>query len=292
MLKEFIEQYKQRVEKQFPTMINSLAGPQRLKDAMLYSLEAGGKRIRPMLLYAVLHGYGRPAVMGDAAACALEMVHTYSLIHDDLPSMDNDDMRRGMPTNHRRFDEATAVLAGDAMLTHSFHLIAADQHLDDAVKVKLIEQLSRASGAGGMVGGQMADMLAEREENILAADLENIHEHKTGDLLAVGLQMGAVAAGADEEAQKHLDLFGRHIGLSFQIKDDLLDVEGDEALIGKPVGSDQTNHKHTYVRLLGVEGAKKRLDEHTEAALEALQHVHADTSILSALAHYIRTREQ
>jgi geranylgeranyl diphosphate synthase, type II len=291
LLNTFIKDHKKRVESTFAAIVDGMEAPGELKESMLYSLQAGGKRVRPMLLYAVLDSYKQNKENGDSAASAIEMIHTYSLIHDDLPAMDNDDLRRGKPTNHKVFGDATAILAGDALLTHSFELIASDTNLNDKVKVDIIRLLSKAAGASGMVGGQMADMLGEGK-NLSAEDLEEIHRHKTGDLLAVALQMGAVIAGAEAEEQECLHRFGKHIGLSFQIKDDLLDVEGDEKIIGKPVGSDEGNDKNTYVRLLGLEGAKARLKWHTESAVKELDSLSADTVILRQLAAYIGDRSQ
>lgn len=290
-LEDFIEQHKVRLETIFPEIIQSLNCADSLKESMLYSLLAGGKRVRPALLYAVLESYQSEKELGDNSAAALEMIHTYSLIHDDLPAMDDDDLRRGKPTNHKVFGEAAAILAGDALLTHSFYLIASDIMLSSDVKVEVIQLLSEAAGANGMVGGQTADMEAEGKD-IGVMSLEEIHHHKTGDLLAVALQIGAVIAGASKEDQHHLHQFGKHIGLSFQIKDDVLDVEGDQSLIGKPVGSDEGNNKNTYVSLLGLEGAKKRLAEHSEKAMAELKQVSADTKILAALAEYISARSQ
>lgn len=290
-LQNFIEEHKLRLEKIFPEVIETFNCSKSLKEAMLYSLLAGGKRIRPALLYAVLDSYEEDKRKGDSSAAALEMIHTYSLIHDDLPAMDDDDLRRGKPTNHKVYGEAAAILAGDALLTHSFYLIAADPMLSAEGKIEIIQLLSQAAGANGMVGGQTADMEAEGTL-IDVENLEEIHEHKTGDLLAVALQIGAVIAGASKQDQSHLHQFGKHIGLSFQIKDDVLDVEGDQSLLGKPVGSDESNNKNTYVSLLGLDGAKKRLEEHTEMAMNELKQVSVDTSILAALADYIGKRSQ
>ncbi|SDN40550.1 polyprenyl synthetase family protein [Alkalicoccus daliensis] len=290
-LQNFIEVHKERVENLFPEIIESLHCSSPLKKSMLYSLQAGGKRVRPMLLYAVLDSYKIDKSLGDNAAAALEMIHTYSLIHDDLPAMDDDDLRRGKPTNHKVFGEATAILAGDALLTHSFYLIASDDRLSTEVKIEIIKLLSFASGANGMVGGQTADMEAEGK-SIDVDSLEKIHTHKTGDLLAVALQIGAAIAGASPKEQDHLYQFGKNIGLSFQIKDDLLDVEGDQEIIGKPVGSDEDNEKNTYVKLLGLNGAKEKLAWHTQLAMDELSGISADTGILKALAQYIGERSQ
>ncbi|WP_343033685.1 polyprenyl synthetase family protein [Alkalicoccus luteus] len=288
-LKTFMSVYKDRVEELFPSVINSSEMPRKLKESMLYSLEAGGKRVRPLLVYAVLDTYGISAEKADKTACAIEFIHTYSLIHDDLPAMDDDDIRRGRPTNHRVYGEACAVLAGDALLTQSFQLIAGDKLLSADKKVDIIAAVSEASGAPGMVGGQLDDMEAEGRE-VDVEELEYIHARKTGALLSVALQAGAVIAGAPEEEQRALEAFGKHIGLSFQIKDDLLDVEGEESEIGKPVGSDESNDKNTYVRLLGADGAREKLDYHTSMALAELERVSGNTEVLKELTAYISER--
>ncbi|MFC4738076.1 polyprenyl synthetase family protein [Bacillus daqingensis] len=281
--------YKDRVEQLFPTVVGSAEMPQKLKESMLYSLEAGGKRVRPLLVYAVLDTYGIAPEKADQTACAIEFIHTYSLIHDDLPAMDDDDVRRGRATNHRVYGDACAILAGDAMLTQSFQLIAKDELLSADKKVQIIAAVTEASGAPGMVGGQLDDMEAEGRE-VDVQELEYIHARKTGALLSVALQAGAVIAGAPEAEQRALEAFGKHIGLSFQIKDDLLDVEGDESEIGKPVGSDETNDKNTYVRLLGVEGAREKLRYHTNRAFAELEQVSGNTAVLKELAAYISER--
>lgn len=291
LLDTFIDSHKARVESFFEEITSSLEAPRQLQEAMLYSLQAGGKRIRPMLLYAVLESYDRDKTAGDSTACALEMIHTYSLIHDDLPAMDNDDFRRGKPTNHKIFGEATAILAGDALLTHAFQLISRDDRLAPEKRLENVRLLSRAAGPDGMVGGQTADMLAEEKE-VTVEEMESIHNRKTGDLLAVALQMGASIAGAGKKEQEALHRFGIHIGLAFQIKDDLLDVEGDEQLLGKPVGSDEGNHKKTYVSLLGLEKAKERLKFHTGAALSELEELSVPSHLLQELAVYIAERDQ
>ncbi|QKS73216.1 polyprenyl synthetase family protein [Paenalkalicoccus suaedae] len=256
---------------------------------MLYSLQAGGKRIRPMLVYAVLSSYKKEMELGDDAALAIEMIHTYSLVHDDLPAMDDDDMRRGKPTNHKVFGEATAILAGDALLTYSIQLIRESSRIPDSLKLDIIGAIVHAAGPNGMVGGQMADMEAEKQQ-VSVEELEKVHEHKTGDLLAVALESGAILAEASNQERLTLAEFGHHIGLAFQIKDDILDVEGDEEEIGKPVGSDQGNDKSTYVSILGLDGAKEKLAYHTKAALHELSKLSADTSILEELALYIENR--
>ncbi|WP_069364736.1 polyprenyl synthetase family protein [Salisediminibacterium beveridgei] len=279
------------LDQKLPDLITSLDSPKILEEAMVYSLNAGGKRVRPVLLLSVLKGAGFPLEYGYNTACALEMIHTYSLIHDDLPAMDNDDLRRGKPTNHKVFGEDMAILAGDGLLTESFSLITRDEHLTTDQRIKLITSISRAAGPEGMVAGQVADMQSEGKQ-LTPEGLEAIHHRKTGDLLSVSLYAGGIIAGFHNDALIQLSKIGKHIGLAFQIKDDLLDIEGTEEEIGKPVGSDIANNKNTYPLLLGVKGAKEKLDFHLNAAhenLETLQHF--DGALLDGLISYIGERK-
>jgi geranylgeranyl diphosphate synthase type II len=211
-----LQAWKEEVEQATRRLLDSSLMPERLFQSMTYSLEAGGKRIRPALLYAVLDTYGRPRALGHEAAVALEMVHTYSLIHDDLPAMDDDDVRRGRPTNHRQFDEATAILAGDALLTDAFHLIARAD-LEATKVVALMTRFSEAAGSAGMVGGQLDDMLAEKRSGVTLSTLQSIHERKTGALLVYALEAGAILSDASETDRQALARFGKHLGVAFQI---------------------------------------------------------------------------
>lgn len=289
ILKEFIENEKKQIDYLLPFHINQIQAPDSLKRAMMYSLEAGGKRIRPILLLATLRGFHKPLSLGYDVACALEMIHTYSLVHDDLPAMDNDDLRRGKPTNHKVFGESLAILAGDGLLTYSFQLIAGLDYLSSDKKVKLIEKITRAAGPSGMVAGQVEDM--EGEGELLDVDqLQHIHHRKTGDLLSVALECGAILSQATEDQMKDLRSFGKHLGIAFQIKDDLLDVEGDEEQIGKPVGSDESNDKTTYPKLLGMSQAKDKLTFHLNSAKAHLNNVDIEKDILIALVDYIGER--
>ncbi|MBP3039751.1 polyprenyl synthetase family protein [Bacillaceae bacterium Marseille-Q3522] len=260
---------------------------------MLYSLSAGGKRIRPLLLFATLSAFGDQTEKGVLPAAAIEMVHTYSLIHDDLPCMDNDDLRRGKPTNHKKFGEATALLAGDALLTYSFQLIAEtpEKYATAETKLTLISNLARAAGAAGMVGGQMADMEGE-EKSLSLKELEYIHVHKTGKLLQCSILSGAVLAQAPKEIIRLLTDFSYHLGLAFQIRDDILDIEGDEAVIGKPVGSDVQNQKTTYPVLLTLAGAKQALQKHIGLAKQYLKKTEADTVLLEEITDLIANRKK
>lgn len=284
-----LQSWKHEVERSLDVFNERESMPDRLHDAMIYSLEAGGKRIRPALVYAVLETYDRPLSLGAEVAAALEMVHTYSLIHDDLPAMDDDDVRRGRPTNHRQFDEATAILAGDALLTDSFRILA-ETKLEAHKVVELIGLFSQAAGSRGMVGGQLDDMLAEKRADVSLETLQSIHERKTGALLVYALEAGAVLADVLPSDRAALKAFGRHLGIAFQIQDDILDVEGDEALIGKRVGSDEQNDKTTYPKLLGLDGAKLALAREVELAEAELTSLSVKAPLLQAMLDFIVKR--
>jgi geranylgeranyl diphosphate synthase, type II len=290
-LEVFLKEKREQVDKELPLYIEKMNAPASLKEAMLYSIHAGGKRLRPILLLATLRAFHKDEKAGLPVACAVEMIHTYSLIHDDLPCMDDDDLRRGKPTNHKMFGEAMAVLAGDALLTNSFGIIASMTHpsVTSEIKVELMKGLSDAAGAEGMVGGQVADMEGE-EKNLHLSELEYIHHHKTGKMIRYAVIAGAVLSKASPEQLQQLEVFADHLGLAFQIQDDILDIEGDEAIIGKPVGSDENNQKSTYPKLLTLEGAKKKLDYHISAAKEALVKTGIDTTRLEEITNYIVTR--
>lgn len=269
--------------------------PDALYESMKYSLMAGGKRLRPMLVLAVLEALDKPIERGVPFAVALEMIHTYSLIHDDLPAMDDDDLRRGKPTNHKVYGEATAILAGDALLTRAFSLIAESYRERTDVSaltvVHLIAELGKRAGATGMVGGQMADIEGETKQLELS-QLEFIHKHKTGDLLIAALRGGGYLAEASEAQMEALTRYGACIGLAFQIQDDILNVEGDAAQLGKAVGSDAEHQKATYPSLLGLEPSKERLAALIAEAKTALADAGLEHSALSPLADYVRNRRK
>ncbi|MFD6439843.1 polyprenyl synthetase family protein [Peribacillus sp. NPDC060186] len=288
----FSKEYKAVIEREIVEYVNKLKAPPVVKEAMTYSLEAGGKRIRPLLVFAVLEAFGKNLKIGIPAAAAIEMIHTYSLIHDDLPAMDDDDLRRGKPTNHKVFGEAVAVLAGDALLTYSFQLVTdmIDPEVTAEMKLNLVSEIAKSAGAEGMVGGQVADMEGESKQLTLK-ELEYIHEHKTGKLLAASIISGAILAGANKEQHQHLRDFAYHLGLAFQIRDDILDIEGSVELIGKPVGSDEGNHKSTYPSLLTLDGAKEKLNHHIKLAHTALGKTNLETSLLNELTDLIATRD-
>ncbi|WP_456279369.1 polyprenyl synthetase family protein [Bacillus sp. AK128] len=279
-------------EERLTTALARLSAPTSLVKAMDYSLQAGGKRLRPLLLFATLRGFDKNPEVGIQAALSLEMVHTYSLIHDDLPSMDDDDLRRGKPTNHKVFGEAHAILAGDALLTYSFQAIAEIEHqeITAEMKLRLVKELSRAAGPEGMVGGQVADLEGENK-SLSITELEYIHERKTGKLLEYSIIAGAILADADEEQINHLRSFSYHLGLAFQIRDDILDIEGTVEEIGKPVGSDESNHKSTYPSVLTLDGAKQKLARHITQAKEALVKTSMDYSYLEEICNLIAERK-
>ncbi|KON87104.1 farnesyl-diphosphate synthase [Sporosarcina globispora] len=291
-LSSFSELHKRKLETQIKNYVSKLNAPTEIKESMLYSLEAGGKRIRPMLLFASLAAFGEDTLKGMWTAAAIEMVHTYSLIHDDLPSMDNDDLRRGKPTNHKVFGEAFAILAGDALLTYSFQSIAEtpDEFASADTKLSLIMELSKASGAEGMVGGQAADIKGEGKQ-LGIEDLEYIHVHKTGKLLECSVVSGAILANASQETIQTLSAFAYHLGLAFQIRDDILDLEGTEELIGKPVGSDESKNKSTYPSLLTMNGAKEALANHIRSAKEKLKETGLQTDLLEEITDLIANRD-
>jgi geranylgeranyl diphosphate synthase, type II len=265
--------------------------PARLHTAMRYSLEAGGKRLRPVLLLAAAELCGASGDPALPAAVALECVHTYSLIHDDLPCMDNDDLRRGRPTAHRQFDEATALLAGDALLTHAFGLISTSYRAHPALANALVRELASAAGSQRLIGGQMEDLLAERNPGG-AADLEFIHANKTAAMMETALVMGGLVGSAGEETLDGLRCAGRHLGLAFQIIDDVLDATSDSATLGKTAGKDAKAGKTTYVTVYGLEESRRIAGGHTDAARACIASLPGDRRFLDALidATAMRTR--
>lgn len=290
----YLKKTKQLIDRHLLALIENANAPKILLEAMQYSLSAGGKRIRPILLLATLEAFGENKEKGLDVACAIEMLHTYSLIHDDLPAMDNDDLRRGKPTNHKVFGEANAILAGDALLTYSFEIISSFNKYDDVtpeMKLELIKRLAQAAGPEGMVAGQVEDLRNENNPNLTLQDLENIHYNKTSKLIIYSIVAGAILAKASEEKINLLEKFAYHLGIAFQIQDDILDVIGDSKKTGKPTGSDTINEKSTYPKLLTLEGAKQKLSEHLEQALHYLQKTNIRDEILKGIALYIINRE-
>ena len=272
-LAEFLGDARRRVDQALEgylpgTTDPDAACPPRLAEAMRYSVLGGGKRLRPILAMMAAEACGADPALALPAGCALEMIHTYSLIHDDLPCMDDDDLRRGRPTCHKVFGEATALLAGDALLTLAFEVVARDT--EPVAAAGCVLALAEGAGPLGMAGGQMADLEAEGRADATLDGLESIHRRKTGALLRSALRMGGIVAGADRDGLRALDTYGRAVGLAFQIVDDLLDVQGDEAKLGKRVGKDQGLGKWTYPGLLGVDGSRRRARELADEAVVAL----------------------
>ncbi len=266
------EDWHARVERELERRLpDSQTAPERLHAAQRYSVLGGGKRVRPILVYATGHALGVPENQLDGAACAIELIHAYSLVHDDLPAMDDDDLRRGQPTCHKAFDEATAILAGDALQVLAFQILARDPAVpaDPVVRLKLIDILAEASGTAGMAGGQALDLAAQGSTLTLAA-IEDMHARKTGALIRASVMMASHCANVPDTTRMQLEVFAARIGLAFQIQDDLLDIEGDPRLLGKAVGADREHNKPTYPAVAGVPEARAKLIELHEEALAAL----------------------
>jgi farnesyl diphosphate synthase len=273
------------------------ARPARLMEAIRYASLGGGKRFRPFLVVESAGLFEVPRPQALMAGAALECVHCYSLVHDDLPAMDNDDLRRGQPTAHKKFDEATAILAGDGLLTFAFDLLSRTQtHPDPAVRIELVGALARAAGLGGMVGGQMLDLAAEgrfsgdRLQHLGEEGVLTLQAMKTGALLRFACQAGGMLGSATPQQRKELERFGAAVGQAFQIADDLLDVEGDTALVGKQTGKDAGAGKATMVDILGIDGARTRLRELVADAEQALAPFGNSAAILIEGAHFVADR--
>ena len=262
----------------------------RLADAMRYAATGGGKRIRPILVYAACELAGGDAAQADIPAAAIELVHAYSLVHDDLPAMDDDDLRRGQPTCHRAYDEATAILAGDTLHTLAFELLASRGDFSAEQRVRMIDCLCRAAGAEGMAAGQMQDMLGHGQQMTLAA-LEEMHYLKTGRLITAALQIGLVASGkASSALAQALQTYGDAIGLAFQIQDDILDVTAGTEALGKPSGSDEKHGKSTFPGLIGLDASRARATDLCERACQAIAGFGDAAAPLCALARYVVQR--
>jgi geranylgeranyl pyrophosphate synthase len=288
-----LQAYRERVETALDAHVPpATTPPARLHEAMRYSLEAGGKRLRPVLVLAAADLFGAKPGVADAAAVAVECVHTYSLIHDDLPCMDNDDLRRGRPTAHKQFDEATALLAGDALLTHAFHLLATGYGSHPTVAARLFNELGWAAGSQRLIGGQMEDLLAEKNANATADELRSIHLKKTAAMISASLAMGGIAAEASPDQVDVLRNTGQTLGLVFQIVDDILDATADSATLGKTAGKDLKADKTTYVKLYGIEKSREFIRYHTNSALAALSTLPGGAPFLTALAQDMAARNK
>lgn len=291
--KDTLNNYQQRVAAALEHWLpRADQQPERLNQAMRYSMNAGGKRIRPLLCYATGAALGVHADKLDGPAVALELIHTYSLIHDDLPAMDDDDLRRGNPTCHKQYGEATAILAGDGMLTHAFTVLAEDASMQQCpeTRLRMVQVLANASGVYGMVGGQAIDIAAEGTQLTLA-ELKNMHAHKTGALIRAAVQLGALSAeGLADEQYEQLTRYAECIGLAFQIRDDILDVISDTETLGKQQGADAAHNKPTYTALLGLEGAQAAAKEAHQEALACLNSFGEQAQLLRDIANYIVAR--
>jgi geranylgeranyl pyrophosphate synthase len=292
--KALLMSYCKRVDHHLNLWLPEPANPEaQLQEAMRYSVVGGGgKRVRPVLVYAAGQALNVELAQLDACACAVEIIHAYSLIHDDLPAMDNDDLRRGRPTCHRAFDDATAILAGDALQAFAFEVLAADKKLQtsDANRIEMIKLLAQASGSVGMAGGQAID-LAAVGQSLNLHELENMHQLKTGALIRASVLLGAMCSpDVEPEKLQALETYAHCVGLAFQIHDDVLDVTADTQTLGKPQGSDEQQNKPTYPALLGLEGAQQRALELHQQAIQALEVFDDSADILRQLSAYIIER--
>jgi len=287
-LKSQLAQYQDRIHQQLSDILTSSPStPPKLIEAMRYATLNNGKRLRPALLYAVGEALQIPLHKLDSSACALELIHSYSLVHDDLPAMDDDDLRRGQPTCHIQYDEATAMLVGDAQQTLAYQVVLQDPLILDGHKITLLQLLTEASGMTGMIAGQMLDIQAKDQPNSLAT-LETMHQLKTGALIQCALLMGAVQSPQFAEKRPGLAILGEKIGLAFQVHDDILDIEQPTEILGKPQGSDEAANRLTYPKLLGLEAAKHYRDQLITDALNALN---IDSLFLKALIQFLASRQ-
>ncbi|MCV6636330.1 (2E,6E)-farnesyl diphosphate synthase [Candidatus Albibeggiatoa sp. nov. NOAA] len=293
-LKSLMSFYQQRVNVALEHWLPAdNINPSRLHKAMRYSVFNGGKRVRPLLVYFTGEALGVSVEHLDAPACAVELIHAYSLVHDDLPAMDDDDLRRGKPTCHKAFDEATAILVGDGLQTLAFYTLSHQENLPISAERRLmmLDALTFASGSRGMVGGQMIDIEAMGKQ-INLVELENMHIHKTGALIRASVKLGALAcAEASEDTINKLDHYAKCIGLAFQVKDDILDIEASTEVLGKAQGSDEAHDKPTYPSLMGLKQAKQMANDLLQDALDSLQGFDKKADPLREMAKYIVTRE-
>lgn len=264
--------------------------PDRLLSAMRYSALGGGKRVRPCLVYLAAEAAGADLEAADSTACAVELIHAYSLIHDDLPSMDNDELRRGQPTCHIIFDEATAILAGDALQTLAFELLASDAGLSPQQRLAIIQSLSKAAGAAGMVGGQAID-LASENQTIAAETLIDMHRRKTGALISTSVVCGAICGNASDTLLAAMSDYGYALGLAFQVRDDILDETGETSRIGKTAGSDSRQQKSTFISAYGLGGSNDALEQLRQQALAALAPLGSRARGLTEMAEFIAKRD-
>ena len=297
-MEEFSKQvllYQQSIESALDLWLpDAVLPPKSLHEAMRYSVLAEGKRIRPILLYATGQAFGVELTSLDGPACSVEIIHAYSLIHDDLPSMDNDDLRRGRPTCHKAFGEATAILAGDALQTLAFQILATDPNIkiSDLQRLEMIRTLTLASGSKGMAGGQAIDLAAVGKK-LDITELENMHTHKTGALIKASVEIGALSTKKiNETLFTAISDYAKYIGIAFQVKDDILDIESDTSTLGKPQGSDVSMNKPTYPDLLGLDGAKEMASKLHHKAIKCLDVFDEKAKMLRQIADYIINRSK
>lgn len=292
-LDSLVQDYQQRIDQAMQAHLPAASlHPSKLHEAMRYATLNGGKRIRPVLVYATADALSIPREQQDGIACAVEMIHAYSLVHDDLPAMDDDDLRRGKPTCHKVYGEAMAILAGDALQALAFHILSHDPGMCSSAetRLKMIETLALACGSRGMAGGQAIDLEAIGS-TIDIAELEDMHIHKTGMLIRASVLLSAMNTDCDKNTLKNLDHYGKCIGLAFQIRDDIIDIESDTETLGKPQGSDRDLNKPTYPSLLGLPEARQRAIELQDEALKALSNLDERADALREIARYIISRD-
>ena len=293
-LDTYLVSMRKQINATLVTMLNSVANSSLISKAMKYSLMAGGKRLRPILCLAATEAVGGKYENTMRAACALEMIHTYSLIHDDLPAMDNDDLRRGQPTCHLAFNEATAILAGDGLLTLAFQILSTNNFTNEnqALRwLRVLHHIASAAGYEGMIEGQMRDIASEGKQLEIEA-LEKMPALKTGALIEASIHTGVVLGGGSQKQIERLRIYAKNIGLAFQIVDDILDVEGDPAVMGKGVGTDQTRKKNTYPALMGIKESRVFARKLVSNSLQALNYFDNKSDPLRAIAQYIIERER
>jgi geranylgeranyl diphosphate synthase type II len=293
-LTSYIKDKNNQLNLYLETIFSNMVPDQQIVVAMKYSLMAGGKRLRPVLCLAATQAVGGNPNRAMPSAAALEMIHTYSLIHDDLPAMDNDELRRGKPTCHVAFDEATAILAGDALLTLAFQILSAEEIVDPQYAgawLQVIQTLSTAAGYGGMIQGQMLDISSEGR-CLSRGELEHMHRLKTGALITAAVRCGAIIGNADQDQLEALDRYAENIGLAFQVADDILNVEGDPKLMGKAVGTDRLRDKSTYPSIMGLVESKQLSEKLVRQALQAIEDFNKGSDALRAIARYIIERRR
>ena len=289
-LKPFLDASRQRVNQHLRELVSNHIADKQLRQAIDYSLMNGGKRLRPALVYASFYCFGSVNSSVDSVAAAVECIHSYSLIHDDLPAMDNDDLRRGIPACHKAFNESTAILAGDALQALAFESLSNINQLDSAIVLKMVHRLAIAAGGSGMVAGQSID-LAAVEQQLSLAELEQMHNYKTGTLIVASVCLGAIAAMASEKQLQALTRYAKAIGLAFQVQDDILDTTADTMTLGKRQGADKVLNKPTYLSLLGLDEARKKAQSLHQQSLDALVDFGGRADYLRQLSNYIVNRK-